>query len=54
MCKYKVSYVDTKSHGKVNVTYFEGNACESEVIQFFGLKNSDVLWYRVEMMYHYN
>lgn len=32
------------------VSSFLGNKSREEIIQFYGLKNSDVEWYKVELL----
>lgn len=54
ICRYRIRYADKQSHGSERITYFDGDVSESEVIDFFGLRKSDVYWYKVEKMFNYN
>lgn len=48
MVKWKINYKDTASHGETRTVRYEGECSEEQVIDFFGLNNADVEWYKVE------
>ena len=47
MTNWRIEYIDTLSEGKKNTTYHYGKLTKEEVVEFFGLDRSDVLWYNV-------
>lgn len=50
MTKWRIDYIDTVSEGRKNTTYHYGNLTDDEVIEFFGLNRSDVIWYKVSLI----
>jgi hypothetical protein len=46
MSKWIISYIEVGS-GKVRTTTHSGNKTKEEVIEFFGLNESDIEWYDV-------
>ena len=50
MPTYKIYYKDQLSKGHICTTMYCGNKTEEEIIEFFGLNNSDVEWYKVEIV----
>lgn len=47
---WKIYYKDTLSRGKVCTTYYCGDKSREEIIEFFGLKQPDCLWYKLEIV----
>ena len=50
MTKWKITYIDTKSRGRKNTTYYEGSCTRQFIIDFFGLNQPDVLWFNIEIV----
>lgn len=47
MVKWRIDYRDTASRGETRTVRYEGECSEEQVIDFFGLHNDDVEWYKV-------
>lgn len=45
MNKWKIEF--DEGDGVIRTTYHSGNYSEQEVIEFFGLDESDIFWYKV-------
>lgn len=50
MTKWKITYIDSHSHGRKNITYYYGNNTRYGIIKFFGLDKPDVLWFKIEIL----
>ncbi len=50
MVTWKITYIDTKSRGKRCTTYHTGHFTRQQIIEFFGLNQPDVLWFRIEQV----
>lgn len=49
MKKYKIIYKEI-GKPKPGTTYYTGYKTEAQVIEFFGLNEPDVEWYKVELI----
>lgn len=50
MTKWKIEYIGTHSSGHKNITYHYGTLTRYEIIKFFGLDRTDVLWFKVSIV----
>lgn len=48
MKTYKITYADDLSGGAERSTFFSGTKTRQEIIEFFGLRNPDIHWYKIE------
>lgn len=49
MKKYRITYKEV-GKPKPDTTYYTGNKTEAQVIEFFGLDEPEVEWYKVELI----
>ena len=49
MKKYRITYKEV-GKPKPSTTYHTGNKTEAQVIEFFGLDEPEVEWYKVELI----
>lgn len=45
---WRVKYIDKYSGGNVSTTVYYGDITEEQLIEFFGLRNEDVYWFKCE------
>lgn len=49
MKKYRITYKEARKP-KPGSTYYTGDKTEAQVIEFFGLDEPEVEWYKVELI----
>ena len=49
MTKWRITYIDKLSRGHKRTTYYYGSVTRQFIIEFFGLNQPDVLWFKIEI-----